>query len=171
MNLSRRTVVNLSIIMLIIPVSIISVYQCTMQELRSDSERSYACIDEIRLTQICRIKGKSVIAEIPMQMNIYQENNSIERGGKFFITGDEIIYVKNGNIAWQSSPVKKYIKAGGKFYIATGDSVFCTLKDATVVWKTPVANAGSCHMERGILVVQTSGGHEKLNPATGEIIH
>ncbi len=170
MKFNRCTVVSLSIIVLILPASVFLAYRFISNGLHSDTEKSYECIDGIRLTQICRIKGKPVKAEIPLQMNIYADRNPIERGGKFFITGDEIVYIKNGNIAWQSSSVKRYIKTGGKFFIATGDNVFCTLKDATVVWKTPLPNDGSCHMENGVLVVQTPTGDKRFNPDTGRII-
>jgi len=92
----------------------------------------------------------------------------VERGGRLFITGAEVYYVREGKIAWQSSPAKKYQKLNSRYYVATGDYVFCALADGRVIWKTGLVNSGSCEIRDGALYVLTGHGEKKLNYKTGE---
>lgn len=92
----------------------------------------------------------------------------IEHGGKLFITRSDVFYVKNGAVSWQSSPAQKYQKLAGRYYVATGDYVFCALEDGTVVWKTSLTNSGSCDIKDGKLHVLTGQGERKLNLNSGE---
>jgi hypothetical protein len=92
----------------------------------------------------------------------------IESGGRLFITGAEVYYVRDGKIAWQSSPAKKYQKLNSRYYVATGDYVFCALADGRVIWKTGLVNSGSCEIRDGTLYVLTGHGEKKLNFKTGE---
>jgi hypothetical protein len=98
------------------------------------------------------------------------ENIPVERGGKFFITGTEIVYIQNGSIEWQSSEIKKYAKSGGKFYIATGNNLFCTDNHGSIIWKMTLKNSGSCSLENGELLVFTDSGIRKFNPTSGKTI-
>lgn len=92
----------------------------------------------------------------------------VERGGRLFITGAEVYYVRDGKIAWQSSPAKKYQKLNSRYYVATGDYVFCALADGRVIWKTGLVNSGSCEIRDGALYVLTGQSEKKLNFKTGE---
>jgi len=98
------------------------------------------------------------------------ENIPVEHGGKFFITGAEIVYIQNGSIEWQSSEIKKYAKSGGKFYIATGNNLFCTDNHGSIIWKMALKNSGSCSLENGELIVCTENGIRKFNPSSGKTI-
>jgi len=98
------------------------------------------------------------------------ESIPVERGGKFFITGTEIVYIKNGTIEWQSSEIKKYAKSGEKFYIATGSNIFCTDNHGSIIWKMTFKNSGSCSLENGELIVFTDSGIKRFNPSSGKTI-
>jgi len=92
----------------------------------------------------------------------------VERGGRLFVTGSDVYYVRDGKIAWQSSPAKQYQKLNGRYYVATGDYVFCTIADGTVLWKTGLVNSGSCEIRDGALFILTGNGEKKLNLKSGE---
>jgi hypothetical protein len=92
----------------------------------------------------------------------------VEKGGRLFVTGSDVYYIKNGDIAWQSSPARKYQKLNNRYYVATGDYVFCAMKDGTVIWKTGLVNIGTCEIRDGVLFVSTGNGEKKLNLNTGK---
>ncbi len=111
--------------------------------------------------------------EILQQSNDNRDSGSaesyrIEQGGRLFITGSDVYYVKNGDIAWQSSAARKYQKLKNRYYVATGDFVFCAMEDGRVLWKTGLLNSGSCEIKNGVLFVLTPDGEKKLNPKSGE---
>ena len=98
------------------------------------------------------------------------KNIPVEHGGKFFIAGAEIVYIKNGSIEWQSSEIRKYAKEAGKFYIATGSDLFCTDNHGSIIWKMTLRNSGTCSLENGELIVFTESGMRKFNPSSGKTI-
>ncbi len=97
-----------------------------------------------------------------------EEIYQIERGGRLFVTGSDVYYIKNGDVAWQSSPARKYQMLNNIYYVATGDYVFCAMKDGRVLWKTGLANSGSCVIKDGILFVLTANGVKKLDLKSGK---
>lgn len=117
---------------------------------------------------LSRINKKEVSAAAGGSNTEPLPSYQVEKGGRLFITGAEVYYVRDGKIAWQSSPAKKYQKLNSRYYVATGDYVFCALANGRVIWKTGLVNSGSCEIRDGALYVLTGQGEKKLNFKTGE---
>ena len=53
-------------------------------------------------------------------------------------------------------------------YVASGDYVFCAMKEGPVKWRKNIKNKGKVEFKEGKLVVHTPQGLTELDPLTGQ---
>lgn len=96
-----------------------------------------------------------------------RETGKVDQGGKLYITRTDVYYVRDGKILWQSGPAQRYQKLDKRYFVATGDYVFCVKEEGTVIWKRNLPNKGSCDIKEGKLYVATLRGETALNLGSG----
>lgn len=96
-----------------------------------------------------------------------RDPGTIDQGGKLYITRTDVFYIREGKVLWQSSPAQRYQKQDNRYFVATGDYVFCVKEEGTVIWKRTLPNKGSCDIKEGKLYVATDRGVSALNLGSG----
>lgn len=91
----------------------------------------------------------------------------LNKGGRLLILRDKTIYASGGKVIWEGGAVTP-VQHGGRYYIATGNYIFCTLTDGTVIWVNAIQNNGTLEIKGNSVEVPTSSGSKLFELSTGK---
>jgi hypothetical protein len=136
--------------------------------IKEGSVETFAAADFIRENnEMIDVKEKpaEVIRQLAKVVNIDKEKPVAE--GRVVITRDEVYFIKEGNIVWQSRLTGEPVRKDDKLYLATDDNVFCVSKEGPVVWQKNLINDGKVELKNDILSIFVKGREVLIDPETG----
>jgi hypothetical protein len=101
-------------------------------------------------------------------MAVKQEKEKPVPEGRLLLTRNNVYFIKEGRVKWQSRITGDPVRRGDRLFIAAGQYVFCAMSDGPVVWKKSLTNDGSIELKENKIIVMSNGKAVALDESTGE---